>query len=224
MKLSSETLDILKNFSTINPSIVIRPGNKLRTNTPTKTILADAIVAEDFPTTICIYNLSKLLSAMTLFGDDIDIDFKEKYLTLSNGKQSSDFYYADESMVIAADAREISINDPDVELDVSWSDIDTVIKAAGIYEFPDIAFVGDGSKCYLKAIDPEKKNRTTDSFSIEVGTTEDTFQQVIEVANIKIMQGDYKVKLSQKGLASFEANNMKYFIPMKRNDSTYTKA
>lgn len=222
MKLSSTTIDILKNYSMINPSLLIKPGNQLRTMTPQRTILADAVVEEEFPQTVRIYNLSALLSIMSLFKEP-DFDFQEKLVTISEGNRKTDFYYAEEGMIVEPREDAIELGDATVEVVVPWSDLSSVIKAAGAFQFQTIALIGEEGKVFLRAIDPERKNRATDTFGVEVGHTNDTFQQVIDIETLKLMQGDYTIRLSPRGLASFTNDNMVYFVPIKANESNYTR-
>jgi hypothetical protein len=64
IKISKRTLDILKNFSTINSGILVNEGNVLTTLSSTKNILAEAHVDETFPRQFAIWDLNKFLGTV----------------------------------------------------------------------------------------------------------------------------------------------------------------
>lgn len=220
MKFSERTLTILKNFSTINPSIVFKPGKELRTISPQKTIIAMANIGDEIPADACIYDMSRFLSTMSLFGDSADIQFESNHFLISQGKKTTRYYFADKSMVIAPPEKEIKIPSEDVQVEVDWSDLQSVIKAAGVLQLPEISFVGDGNTCSLKAID--SNNPTGDSFGIELGETKDKFQLIIKTENLKLIPQTYNVTLCSKGISKFVGQDVTYFVAIEQK-STYTK-
>lgn len=219
MQFSERTLTILKSFAAINKSIVMKPGNTLRTITPEKTLIAIANLEDEFPSEAIIYDLSRFLSMLTLYTNP-DVEFHDKYFTISEGKRKTKYVYADISMVHAAPERDIQIPSDDVVVDVNWSDLQSVVKAAGVLQFEEVAFVGEDGKCYLRAVD--SKNPTADTFGIEIGETNDTFTIIIKTDNLKLLPQDYKVTLCAKGISKFEGEDVSYFVGID-SKSTYTK-
>lgn len=229
MQFSDKTVSILKNFSTINQSLVLKTGNEIRTISPTKTVIAIANIEETIPSKAVVYDLSRFLSVHSLY-DKAETHFNETHFIISEGRRKTKYQFADESMVIAPPEKDINMANADVEVSVEWKDFQSVIKAAGVLQLPDVAFVGENGKCYLRAIDSNKlesakegQEMSGDTFGVELGDTNDTFILVIRTENIKLMPNDYKVTLSSAGISKFEAENIKYYIAIESKHSKYTK-
>lgn len=219
MKFSERTINILKNFATINQSVVLKPGKQLRTISPQKTIMAVANIDDEIPAEACIYDMSRFLSTYALFGEP-DIQIASNHFVISQGKKSNKYYFADKSMVITPPEKEISIPSNDVEVNVEWADLQSVIKASGVLQLPEIAFDGDGETCSLTAID--SNNTTADKFGIELGATSDKFRLIIKTENLKLLPQNYKVTLSSKGISKFEGSDVTYFVAIE-SKSFYNK-
>jgi hypothetical protein len=220
MELSEQTLTVLKNFATINPSIVFKPGSQIRTISPQKTVMSIATVPDTFPIQACIYDLSKFLSMCSIYKKP-EIDFQDsKFCYITQGKQKTRYVFADISMVISPPEKEVNIPSEDVNVSVTWDDINSVLKAASVLNLPEIAFIGRDGICYISSID--SSNPTSDRHEIEIGETSDTFQLVIKTENLKLIPQDYKVTLCSKGISKFEGNGIKYFIAIE-SKSTYKK-
>jgi hypothetical protein len=220
MKLSEQTLTVLKNFATINPSVVFKPGSELRTISPQKTVMAVASIPDEFPNQACVYDMSRFLSMCSLY-ENPEIDFQDsKFCFIKDGKRKTKYVFADISMVIVPPEKEINIPSEDVKVDVEWNDIQSVLKAAGVLNLPEVAFVGRDGVCYISAVD--SANPTADSHEIEIGKTDDTFQLVIKTENLKLLPQNYKVTLCSKGISKFEGSGIKYFIAIE-SKSTYKK-
>lgn len=220
MQISDNTLTILRNFSTINPSVVFKPGHVIRTISPQKTVMAMATISDEIPSDACVYDTSKFLSLLGLY-ENPDVKFNEKDFLISEGKRKTRYVFADPSMVISPPEKEIKIPSEDVKVSLKWDDIQSVIKASGVLQLPEIAFIGDAGTCYLRAINSADKG--SDSFGIELGETEDTFQLIIKTENLKLLPMDYDVTISSKGISCFAGKDIKYFIAIE-SKSTYTKA
>jgi len=214
MKFSNETISVLKNFSTINPGLVFKPGSVIRTMHPQKTVMASATVSENIEKVARIYDLSRFLATLSLF-DDPDVEFTEDKFIISSGKSKVSYTYAAEAMVVSAPDKDIKFPDPEAVVIVKWKDIDSVIKAAGVLKLSDIAFISDGSSISLSAVD--SKNPTADAYEVVVAEGIDTtsFKMIIKVENLKLMQNDYEVSLSTKGLAHFKSNKAEYYIALE---------
>ena len=219
MKLSSNTTNILKNFSQINQSILIKQGNKLKTISVMKNILAEAEIEEEFEKDFAIYDLNQFLSGLSLY-DSPDLDFGESYLTIRDGRRRAKYFFADPDVIVSPPEKEISLPTRDVCFTVATQQLDKLLKAAAIYQVPDLSAVGRDGKVELVVRD--KKNDTSHEFSEEVGETEDEFNFNFKVENIKIIPGTYDVVISSKLLAEFTNKNtdLKYYIALEP-DSTY---
>tara|TARA_Y100000389_G_C17360782_1_gene463629 strand:+ start:356 stop:1018 length:663 start_codon:yes stop_codon:yes gene_type:complete len=219
MKFSERTLTILKSFSQINKSILMKQGNVLKTITPEKTLIANATIPDTIPSDACIYDMSRFLSILSLY-EDPDVDFNDKYFIISEGNRRTKYVYADISMIHTPPEKDITIPSADVTVDVKWDDLQSVLKAAGVLQFTEVAFVGTDGKCYLKAID--SANAGADDFGIELGNTADNFNIVIKTDNLKLLPQDYSVTLCSKGISEFKGTDVTYFVAID-SKSTYNK-
>tara|TARA_B110000977_G_scaffold15056_1_gene18568 strand:+ start:2194 stop:2856 length:663 start_codon:yes stop_codon:yes gene_type:complete len=219
MKFSENTLTILKSFSTINKSILLKPGSALKTITPEKTLVATATIAEQIPSQACIYDLSRFLSILGLYRDP-DVEFHDKYFTIAEGKQRTKYAFADISMIHAAPEKDIELPSSDVIVDVMWDDMQSVIKAAGVLQFNEVAFVGSEGKVYLKAIN--SADTSADDYGVEIGTTQDEFKVIIKTDNLKLLPQNYHVTLCAKGISEFKGETATYYVAIDTK-STYQK-
>ena len=220
MKLSDSTLSLLKNFSTINQSILFRQGSKLRTISVMKNILAEATIDEEFPKDFGIYDLNQYLNGLGLYTSP-ELDFvNDNYVVIKEGRSRSKYFFADPSVIITPPEKSIDLPSEDVTFDLSTDQLDKLLKAAAIYQLPDLAVVGkDG---VVKVVVRDKKNDTSNDFAITVGETDATFSFNFKVENIKILPGTYSVVVSQKLLSRFTNKNqdLLYYIALEP-DSTF---
>jgi hypothetical protein len=219
MKFSERTITILKSFSSINKSILMQEGQTIKTITPEKTLIASANIPETIPSQACIYDLSRFLSILSLYSDP-DVKFNDTHFIISEGKRRTKYIYADVSMIHTPPAKEIKIPTQDVVVDVKWDDLQSVLKAAGVLQFSEVAFVGDGDKCYLKAIDSSTEG--ADDYGVEIGETGDTFKIIVKTDNLKLLPQDYSVTICAKGISEFKGNEVTYFVAID-SKSTYIK-
>jgi len=219
MKFSNETLTVLKSFTSINKSILLSAGSVLKTITPEKTLIAIANIGQEMPADACIYDLSRFLSILSLYNDP-DVEFNDKYFIISEGKRRTKYVFADLSMIHTPPEKEINIPTADVVVDVTADTLSSVLKAAGVLQFSEIAFVGEGGKCYLKAIDSANDN--ADDFGVEIGETADEFRIIIKTDNLKLMPIDYEVTLCSKGISQFKGEGVTYYVAID-SKSTYNK-
>lgn len=212
MKIDNNTINVLKNFATINPSIVIKEGNILETISSTKTIKAKATVPTDFPRRFAIYNLSRFISTLSLL-DEPNIEFGETSLTFSDGCKSVQLTYSDESTIIKVPEKNLKLPTVDISVKLSNENLKAVEKALGVLSVPEIIFSGRNGKVYLEAAD--SKNPSGDFYSIEIGEAFNNFRAIFKSENVKILPGDYTVDISSKGISMFYNNDVEYFIAVE---------
>ena len=220
MKLSDSTLSLLKNFSTINQSILFKQGNKLRTISVMKNILAEATINEELPKDFGIYDLGQFLNGMGLHQNP-ELDFKnDGHVVIKEGKMRSKYFFADPNVIITPPDKPIELPSEDVTFELSTDQLDKLLKAAGIYQLPDLSVVGENGA--VKLLVRDKKNVTSNCFAIAVGETDSTFNFNFKVENIKILPGTYEVVVSQKLLSRFssKSHDLTYYIALEP-DSTF---
>ena len=220
MKLSDNTLSVLKNFSTINQSILFKKGTKLRTMSVMKNILAEATISEELPKDFGIYDLNQFLNGMGLHQSP-ELDFEnDNHVVIKEGKMRSKYFFADPEVIVKPPEKSIELPSEDVTFELSTDQLDKLLKAAAIYQLPDLSVVGENGA--VKLLVRDKKNDTSNSFAIAVGDTESTFAFNFKVENIKILPGTYHIVVSQKLLSRFTAKNydLTYYIALEP-DSTF---
>ena len=220
MKLSDKTISLLKNFSSINQSILFKEGNKLRTISVMKNILAEATVSEDFTKDFGVYDLNQFLNGLSLYQNP-ELDFKnDGYVVMKEGKSRSKYFFADPNVIVSPPDKDISLPSEDVCFEVSTDQLDKLLKASSIYQSPDLSAIGENG--VIKLVVRDKKNDTSNDYSVIVGETDKEFCFNFKVENIKILPGTYEVVVSQKLLSRFTAKNsdLTYYIAMEP-DSTF---
>ena len=220
MKLSDNTLTILKNFAGINNSILVKSGNQLRTISVAKNILAEASIEEHFPRQFAIYDLNQFLNGLGLHQDP-DLDFSpDSYITIKEGKRRVKYFYADPNVIISPPEKEITLPSEDVHFQLESTSLEKLLKAAAVYQLPDLSAVGENG--VVKLVVRDKKNDTSNEYAITVGETDKQFVFNFKVENIKIIPGAYDVIVSSKLLSKFSNTrfDLKYFIALEP-DSTF---
>ena len=214
MTLCDNTLMVLKNFAGINNSILVKKGSKLRTMSVAKNILAEADINEDFPREFGIYDLNQFLNGLSLHQDP-NLDFSEDtYLTIREGKRRVKYFFADPQVIVTPPEKEIDLPTKDVCFQIESVTLDKLLKAAAVYQLPDLSAVGkDG---VIKLVVRDKKNDTSNEFAIVVGETDKDFVFNFKVENIKIIPGAYDVVISSKLLSKFTNTNISlvYYIAL----------
>ena len=215
--LSKPTIEVLKNFCSINKSLVINPGNKLSTLSINKNILAYADVEESFDSQMSIYDLGVFLGGLSLFEQPTIDTSKDNFVTVSDraGRSKTRFFYADPDIITQPPEKEIELPSVDVKFRLDAATLQQLQRAASVYQLPDLCLYGDGTEMTLRVTD--KKNETSNSYSVKVGDTEDTFCYCFKVENLKLLLGDYNVTLSKSNVALFQGDGIKYFIALEPN-------
>ena len=213
MKLSNETVSVLKNFSTINQNLVIKGGNKIATMSAMKNIVAKAEVLEEFPQEFAIYDLNEFLSAISLFSKP-ELEFQEGFvmITEEGTSKSLKYWYSDPS-VVTTPTKDITMPECEVKFNLSSDTLSTVTKAAAVIGAPDMA-LESGS---LKVTD--KKNDTANNYALDldVDSQSENYKFWFKVENLKLIQGSYDVQVSSKNISHFKnsTGNVEYFIALE---------
>ena len=220
MKLSDKTISVLKNFSSINQSILFKEGSKLRTISVMKNILAEATVTEEFSRDFGIYDLNQFLNGLSLHASP-ELDFgNDGYVVIREGRSRSKYFFADPNVIVTPPEKAITLPTEDVCFELSTSVLDKLLKAAAVYQLPDICAVGEAG--VVKLVVRDRKNDTSNAHEEVVGETESEFSFNFKVENIKVLPGTYDVVVSQKLLSRFTSKNhdLTYYIALEP-DSTF---
>lgn len=213
MKLSTETLNLLKNYSTINPSALFKKGSDLATISPQRSIFAKATIAEDIPQQFAIAELNKFLGVLSMFKEP-DLVFHDNFLEVCSGSKKVRYTYADPSAIITPPEKELKFPDASVEFDLKADDLNAVIKAISVLSLPELAISGDGTNVEIQAI--SSKNSTADTYSQVVAQTDKKFRIILKTENLKFLNRDYRVSVT-KSIVKFTSPDITYFVAAEAN-------
>ena len=217
MKLSEHTVDVLKNFATINQNLVIKEGSTLSTMSAMKNIVAKADVEESFDKEVAIYDLNEFLASISLFTSPI-LDFKESFVTIKeeNSSTSLKYFYSDPS-VVTSPSKTITMPSKEVEFTLNGDNLNKLKRAAGVIQAPDLVLEKKSTGSFLTVKD--KKNDTANTYSIDVDTkTEGSdFKFYYKVENLKVMDGNYDVEISSKNISHLASSNkeVEYWVALE---------
>ena len=221
MKLSNETLTVLKNFSTINQGIQFKQGKKLTTVSSSKTVLAQANLKDEFPQEFCIYDLNQFLSVYNLNKDsDLDFTSSDVIFKSTNGKNKSNYRMTAPDMIVTPPNKEITLPSVDCEFSLSAEDYDSIMKAASVLSSPNIGVKSDGEAIEIVTFDAADNSAHTNSTQVGTGNGK-TYSIVFKTENIKLIPGSYTVQISFKGIGHFQntKEDIQYWIAFEAKES-----
>ena len=216
MNLSSDTVSLLKNFSDINQNILVKPGNKVQTISTMKNILAEAEISEKFESEFAIYDLPEFLRSVELF-EKPELKFNggsNVQIADSNSKQAIKYFFADKSVIVSP-TKNINMPDKEVTFTFKKETFAKLLKAATTLNLPDIAVKGNGKSINLVATD--KKNKSSNEYSLVVGETDKSFTAYFKTENFKMVSDDYDVAISKQKISHFVNRNkpIQYWIALE---------
>lgn len=218
MKLSKNTVTLLKNYAAINSNLLIKSGSKLETISGQKSIIAEATVEETFPIDFGIYDLNEFLSALSLFTDP-DLTFNDKVVVIKEGT-SAIKYYASAPEVLTVPQKSINFPDAEVNFDLSAETLASILKTASVLRASDVSFIGEGGELKLQVGD--KKNATANTYGVTLGQTDGNFRVNLKIDNLKFIPGAYNIGISSKKISRFKSttSDLVYFVAVEA-DSTF---
>ena len=217
MKLSTETISVLKNFSTINANLMVKAGSSLSTMSAMKNIVAKAEVSEEFPSDFAIYDLNDFLSALSLFGKP-DLEFGNDFVIITEeGTSKSLKYWFSDPSVVTTPSKEISMPSTELTFSLSSDTLNEITQAAAVIGVPDMALAGG------KLMVTDKKNSTANAYetSLDVGSVDAEYKFWFKVENLKVMPGAYDVEVSSKKISHFTNTKLgvQYWIALEPESS-----
>ena len=221
MKLSSDTINLLKNFADINPNILVKEGNKLSTISTMKNILAEADISESFDQEFAIYDLPEFLRSIDLFAKP-KLEFNggsNVMIADENSRQKIKYFFADKS-VITAPSKSITMPESFVSFTLKKEMFEKLMKGVTTLNLPDVSVVGDGKNITLRASD--RKNNTSNTYSVDVGESDKKFEAHYKAENFKLVTDDYDVAISSQKISHFtnRSRPVQYWIALE-TDSTF---
>lgn len=215
MMLDVKTIQTLKAFSMINPSLLFKPGNVIKTISPAKTILAKATVPATFDREFAIYDLVRFLGAYTMF-EDAELDFNERSVKIGSGKEKINYLYADPAVIVVAPDKELPVENPVVQFELTSDLLQRTLKALSMIGAPEVAVTGEDGVVYLEALD--SKNSSSSSYRVEVGETDKKFRLIMSQDKLKLLTCDYNVAITDR-FAHFKGQDIEYWIVLEAHSS-----
>ncbi|AOV61838.1 DNA polymerase processivity factor [Synechococcus phage S-WAM2] len=217
--LSKKTLDVLKNFSTINSSIVFRKGSTVRTISNAENILAKFTGEEVFPNDFAIYDLSQFLSGISLFSDpQLEFD-NESFVNIRGGRQSARYYFSDPEITLkSAPEKNVKFPGADLQFNLTGEDLIALQKASAVYSLPDLTFQSEEGSNEIKLILRDKENDTSNTYDLTVaGCSTGTYSLDVKIENIRLLPGDYNVKVSKHLISEWtnQSVDLTYYIALE---------
>ena len=215
MKLSNETISILKNFGAINQGIFFKKGKTLKTVSSHKNILVQANINEDVPADFGVYDLNNFLSVISLSSDPT-FEFEDKNVVIvgNKGRSKTKYRFCEPTMIVTPPEKELSMPDPDITIELSLDDFADVMRTAAVLSSPQIAVESDGSKVNLATLDTANDSAHTNTLEMGSGDGK-VYKMIFKTENLsKILSGSYTVNISSKGIAHFKNKNvdLQYWI------------
>jgi hypothetical protein len=219
MKLSNETLTVLKNFSSINQGIQFKQGTKLTTVSAGKTVLAQANLKDIFPQDFCVYDLNQFLSVHSLHKDS-DLSFDDSNVIFKSGRSSTKYRKTAKEMIVTPPEKEITLPSVDVSFTLSEEDYNNIMKVASVLSSPHIAVESDGDAVQLVAFDALDNSAHTNSIQVGEGNGK-KYKIVFKTENIKMIPGSYAVEISFKGIGHFKntKDDIQYWIAFEAKET-----
>lgn len=222
MKLSENTITILKNFSSINPSIYIRKGNKIRTMAMSGHIAGVATVEDEFENEFAIYDLNQFLNGIKLY-ENPELDFSlDKFVIIKQGKHKITYRLTSPELIFSAEDRDIKLPSKDVCFILTQENFEKLLKASSVFGLPDFSVVGSGGEVSLQVL--QKDNSSSTEASIVVGETNEDFKINFKIEKMKIIPGTYEVVISKQLIAQFKNQNfdLTYFVGLESDSEFYS--
>lgn len=214
MKISKETIAILKNFSGINSNILIKKGSRLSTISAQKNVMAEVTVPEVFPKDFGIYDLSEFLAVVSSL-EDSEIEIGDTTVVVGVGSRAFDYQIADKNVLTLPPEKKISFPTPDIEFVLTNESLTHALRSASIIKATDLSIVGKNGKLLITAGD--LKNPLSSKYKEVLGESSLEFQANIKVDNIKMIHQDYTVSISSKKISRWVAttNDMTIFVALE---------
>lgn len=220
MKISKNTINTLKNFASINSNLVFKPGNTVRTISESKTIMSSAQLEESFPVEFGIYDLNEFLSVYSLF-EDPELTFEDKTVLIHEGSQQIRYFFSN-TEILTQPSKDIIMPESEFKITVTATALDKIRRAASVLGHSEISIDGEDGK--VSAVVFDSKDATSNTYKVDLDDNNDCkneFNFVFNIANLKMIQGDYDLSISSKLISNWSNSNqpIEYFIALEKSST-----
>jgi hypothetical protein len=221
MKLSSETLTVLQNFAKLNSGIQFKTGNKIKTISTGKNVLAEATLKDSFPQDFCVYDLNKFLTIHSI-GKDTDIDFDDINIIFNFGRNKTKYRKTEKESILIPPDKELTLPSVDITFSLSKEDFDSIMKITNVLQSPNLVVESEGDTINLTSCDVKDSSADTNTIQVADGTGQ-KFKMVFLTENLRMIPGAYDVQISSKGLSLFKNKNqdIQYYVATEAKYSKF---
>lgn len=205
MKVSKDTLEVLKNFSGIQCNLLIEPGDVIKTMSEQKNVLAECKVADTFDTEIAIYDLNKFIGVVSLFTDP-DFNFGKNSVAITEGKVEVDYRYAEKRTLKIPPEKGLTMPDIALEFILKKDDLESLLKASAVLGVSNFVLRGSDDDAELVVCD--LKNVTSNTYAKKVDVVNHSsvgeYTICLNAETLRFLPGDYSVQVT-KQVCRFES-------------------
>ena len=221
MKLSSETLTVLQNFAKLNSGIQFKTGNKIKTISTGKNVLAEATLKDSFPQDFCVYDLNQFLTIHSI-GKDTDIDFDDINIIFNFGRNKTKYRKTEKESILIPPEKELKLPSVDISFSLSKEDFDSIMKITSVLQSPNVVVESDGEVINLTSCDVKDSSAHTNTIQVAEGNGQ-KFKMVFLTENLKMIPGSYDIEISSKGLSLFKNKNqdIQYYVATEAKYSNF---
>lgn len=216
MKIDKKTIETLENFSRINPSLLITPGNVLRTVDQKAIIFSITTVPDVFPKRVAIFDLSKLIATLSIL-PDADLTFNDDFLEIKKDSTIVKYRYCDEDCITFPSQDNLEIKSIDSSFKLPYSVFQPLFKGLHVLGLPEYIVSGDGKNIHIAAAN--STNPASPSYNVKIGETDKKFKAIFKSEHLKLLPIDYTVDICDNGYARFTGENTIYWAVVQYNSS-----
>lgn len=226
MKFSEKSIEVIKNFSTINQGIIFKEGNTLKTVSPQKNVLAVAELEDDIEKEFAIHDLNNFLTVASTSdsGEFLFDDSQHIIITSESGMGELRYRFSSSNMIVAPPEKDIQFPTPEINIDIPAKSLEAIFRTAGIINTPHIGFISDGENVYATAFDAVGAKNHQYKLNLGKGNG-DAYECHFKLENLKVIPGDYELNISSKGVSHWKNKNrpIEYWVTLEPG-SKYQKA
>jgi len=221
MQLTETTMQVLRNYASINPNIVITEGNTLKTISEARNLLSSSTLDVEFPLTFGVYDLNEFLSVLSLV-DQPSLQFEENYVVVGDfvGTSRIKYFYSDLE-VLTKPAKDVKMPSTDVSFTLTQATLGKVRKASSVLGHTEMSITVNDNVLRLSVLD--NNDKTSNAFSIDVDGTfeQEDFNFIFDIRNLKMIDGDYQVNISSKLISHFvnKETSVEYWCALEKSSS-----
>ena len=218
MRLSDTTTKVLKNFASINPSILLNEGQTIRTISPQKNVMAQAVTDEPITDSMCLYDINQFLNIAESIDDCvINVNASKAILSNPQNTQNSTVFFADPSVIVTPPEKNINVKNEQFTFNLSDKELVKILRMASLCNAEELILQQRNDGTVLCKV-TNTANPTSNDFSLVVEATNSTGETelpaTLEVTKLNFIKDTYEVHVYEK-IVHFQGSIAEYWIAQK---------